>query len=141
MSGFVLDASVAVAWLFEDEATEATDALLDLLQDEMAFVPTLWYYEVGNVLLQSVKRKRITAEQMEMAWQRLRSLPLSRIEPEEQDAMAITKLALGEGLSFYDAIYLFAAQKEKRSLASLDKALRLAAPKHKVKVLPERTGS
>lgn len=141
MSGFVLDASVAVAWLFEDEAAEATDALLELLQTERALVPALWYYEIGNVLLQSVKRKRITTEQMEMAWQRLLSLPLATIKLEEQDVMAIAKLALGEGLSFYDASYLFAAQKEKVNLASLDKALRIAASKHKVKVLPERTGS
>ena len=32
MSTFVLDCSIAVAWLFEDEAKPQTDALLDRLR-------------------------------------------------------------------------------------------------------------
>lgn len=36
---FVLDSSVAMAWCFEDEATEATDAVLDRLRDDRALVP------------------------------------------------------------------------------------------------------
>ena len=40
MSGFVIDASVALAWCFEDEATEATRALLDRFEDERAEVPS-----------------------------------------------------------------------------------------------------
>ena len=38
---FVLDCSVAAAWLFEDEASEATDALLRRLRHDGAVVPGL----------------------------------------------------------------------------------------------------
>ena len=40
MSGFVLDCSIAVSWCFEDEAAEATDALLERARDEGALVPS-----------------------------------------------------------------------------------------------------
>jgi hypothetical protein len=33
MNRFVLDCSIAVAWLFEDEATAQTDDLLEQLQE------------------------------------------------------------------------------------------------------------
>ena len=50
MSLFVLDCSVTVAWLFADEASPQTDALLQRLTEGVAVVPNLWHLEVGNVL-------------------------------------------------------------------------------------------
>ena len=49
MSTFVLDCSIAAAWLFEDEASPETDNLLERLREDGALVPTLWHLEVGNV--------------------------------------------------------------------------------------------
>lgn len=40
--GFVLDASVALAWAFEDETSAYTEAVLDALTTGQAFVPTIW---------------------------------------------------------------------------------------------------
>ncbi len=49
---FVLDCSATMAWFFEDEATQYTQALLDeLANDEIAVVPSLWLLEVTNILL------------------------------------------------------------------------------------------
>ena len=42
---FVLDCSVTMAWLFPDEATEATGRLRDSLAEDRAFVPSLWPVE------------------------------------------------------------------------------------------------
>jgi hypothetical protein len=39
---FVLDCSMTMAWCFEDEASDETDAVLDLLKDSTAIVPTIW---------------------------------------------------------------------------------------------------
>ena len=36
-----------MAWVFPDEATEATNRLLDALTDGRAFVPALWPAEVA----------------------------------------------------------------------------------------------
>ena len=59
-----LDCSVAVMWLFEDEATPETDALLDQLAGDTALVPLHWRLEVGNVLAQAERRGRVTPAQV-----------------------------------------------------------------------------
>ena len=58
MSALVVDASVALAWCFEDEASPATDAVLDQVKDEGAVVPSLWHLELGNILLLAERRGR-----------------------------------------------------------------------------------
>ena len=60
MSGFVIDASVALAWCFDDEATEATRALLDRFEDGHAEVPSLWHLELANALAMGERKGRIT---------------------------------------------------------------------------------
>lgn len=46
---FVLDCSMTMAWVFLDEASEASDRLCESLVQDSAFVPALWPVEVGNV--------------------------------------------------------------------------------------------
>ena len=60
MSSFVIDASVALAWCFDDEATEATRALLDRFEGEQAEVPSLWHLELANALVSGERHRRIT---------------------------------------------------------------------------------
>ena len=55
---FVVDCSVAMAWLFSDEATAKTAALFNRLATETAFVPAWWFIEITNVLAMA-ERKRI----------------------------------------------------------------------------------
>lgn len=59
MTTSVPDCSLAMAWVFPDEATEATNRLLDALTDGRAFVPALWPVEVADVLLVATRRRRI----------------------------------------------------------------------------------
>src|SRR5205085_10304008 len=47
---FVVDCSIAMAWLFHDEATPKTAALLNRLATETALVPGWWFIEITNVL-------------------------------------------------------------------------------------------
>lgn len=64
MTRFVLDASVAVAWCFEDEKTAYTEAVLDRLAgDGEALAPALWPLEVANALVCAERRRRLTAAQ------------------------------------------------------------------------------
>ena len=48
MSDFVLDCSIAAAWLFDDEVTAQTDGLLEQLKDSRAFASNLWHIELGE---------------------------------------------------------------------------------------------
>jgi len=63
----VIDASVALAWCFKDERTEATASLLERVQTDAAAVPSLWRLEVANVLGLAERRRRITpADSLEL---------------------------------------------------------------------------
>lgn len=57
----VLDASLTMAWYFDDESTPATDALLDRVADASAVAPTVWRLEVANAFQTAIRRKRIDA--------------------------------------------------------------------------------
>ena len=58
---FVLDRSATLPWIFADEAAEATDQLLDTLQNgAQAWVPALWHLELANVLIGAQRRECYT---------------------------------------------------------------------------------
>jgi predicted nucleic acid-binding protein len=124
----VLDCSVAVAWCFDDEATAATDAILELLVEGTAVVPSLWHLELANVLAQSERRKRITPARAAELAALIQGLPIV-VDPETPSRAlgAILELARGERLSSYDAAYLELAMRLGLPLASQDKELRHAA--------------
>ena len=137
MSAFVLDCSIAVAWLFEDEATPETDALLDRLKEDSALVPSLWHLELGNVLAQAERRKRISAARTAAHLERLGRLPIVTDTETERRAFRETlTLARAHGLTTYDAAYLELAMRRGVELATRDKALMRAARGVEVQTLP-----
>ena len=50
MTGIVIDASVALAWCFPDEASGYADAALAALEGRTVIVPALWPIEIANAL-------------------------------------------------------------------------------------------
>jgi len=137
MAVFVVDASAALAWCFEDEASSFTDALLDRLRHgDQIVVPAHWPTEISNALLVALPKKRIKARQPELFWDELARLPIE-IEPPLTAPQAKTVLALGEkhGLTVYDAAYLELAQRRSLPLATLDADLRKAAQRDGVVAL------
>ena len=130
---FVLDCSITVAWLFDDESTPQTDELLDRLKDSGALVPALWRLELGNVLARAERLKRITAAQIADYLDLLDRSPIvTDTETESRAFREILALARSEGLTTYDAAYLELAVRRRLSLATLDKELIRAA--HRVQV-------
>ncbi|EQD52220.1 hypothetical protein B2A_06632, partial [mine drainage metagenome] len=74
---FVLDSSVTMSWFFADEATNATDELLDRLNsDGRAVVAAHWVLEVGNALLMAERRKRSTVAESSHFLAILAALPI-----------------------------------------------------------------
>lgn len=129
MANFVVDASAALAWCFEDEASKYADGLLERLSHgEQIVVPAHWPTEVLNGLLVAVRRSRIEAGQPALLWRELARLPIE-IEPPLSANQGTAILALGEkhGLTVYDAAYLELAYRRKLPLGSLDGDLRKAA--------------
>ena len=138
---FVLDASVAVAWCFEDEATKFTEGVLDLLSaGAEAVVPSIWPLEVSNALLVAERRKRIALAKVTALLVRIAGLPISVMPTDakrafEQILPMARQQGLSQGLSQYDAAYLELAVREGLALATLDGELQRAAKATGVELL------
>ena len=126
MTGFVVDASVAIAWIFEDEVTPETEAVLDRLSDQEAHAPGLWELEIANVVLSAERRGRISEIATAQIMERLRDLPI-RINPDNPRLHHLLEVARRYGLTSYDAAYLTLALQLNLPLATLDRDLAAAA--------------
>lgn len=125
----VVDASVAVAWCFEDEQSPFTEGVLDLLSaGTEALTPAIWPFEVANALLVAERRKRLTVAQVTALLGRVARLPVS-VEPVETGRAfeQILSVARQQNLSEYDAAYLELALRTGLPLATLDGKLKEAA--------------
>ncbi len=133
---FVLDCSVAMAWVFPDEANESTNALRESLLKDSAVVPALWPIEVGNVLLVATRRGRITEADWPHIRDSLEALPID-VDAESCNRVLETVLPVASehDLSVYDAMYLELALRLAVPLATLDKKLVAAAKVAGVEIL------
>jgi predicted nucleic acid-binding protein len=133
---FVLDSSVALAWVLPDEGNDVADELLERLLAESAVVPPIWPLEIGNVLLVALRRGRIRQEEFETVLERLARLPIEvDLEATDHALAGVVVLAAQLGLTTYDAAYLDLAQRRNLPLATLDKRLRAACATARLEVL------
>ena len=125
---FVLDASITLAWVFPDEATEATDRLLESLLERQAYAPCLWPIEVASAFLAATRRRRLEASRWPWIRHSLDALPIA-VEPVDAARVgsAVLELAQDRGISVYDAMYLELALRMGLPLATLDERLAAAA--------------
>lgn len=123
---FVVDASVTLAWCFEDAATPSTEAILDRLAGDSAVVPSLWELEISNVLLLAERRGRITESNSARFVALLGQLPIL-VDRAGVDMSSVLAAGRGHQLTAYDATYLVLAQREGVPLATLDVKLQAAA--------------
>jgi predicted nucleic acid-binding protein len=123
----VIDASLTMTWYFEDEATPATEELLDTVARTGAVAPPLWRLEVANGFQSAIRRKRIDAAYRDASIADLGRLPIT-VDPETDSHIWTTTLRLSDryGLTIYDACYLELAQRRNLPLATLDQQLRAA---------------
>jgi len=132
----VLDASVALAWCFDDETTAATQEVLERLDADRAIAPSLFPLEIANVLALAERRKRIRPSRVTEFVELIGTLA---IEIEEQTSSRalhdVLNLARGEALTAYDASYLELAMRLGLPLASKDVSLRQAATRLGVPLL------
>lgn len=121
---FVLDASVALAWCFDDERDPAADALRASLRDDHAIVPSHWRLEVANALRTGERRNRLTRADSEGYWADLHHLDIrAEPAPEKPDALRLLDLARQFELTVYDAAYLDLAMRRSLPLATRDERL------------------
>ncbi|MCL2787539.1 MAG: type II toxin-antitoxin system VapC family toxin [Micrococcales bacterium] len=136
----VVDASVALAWCFEDEATPDTDSILVRVRRNGGVVPSLWVVETSNALVTAWRRSRITDAVVQRLLALLGALPLEK-DPDQPGHAELVAVAQLHGLTTYDAAYLALAQSRGLPLATLDGKLAEAAARAGVVVLPSAVAS
>ena len=57
---FVLDASTTACWAFQDEQHPDADAALERMRTDQAIAPSLWWFEIRNILIVNERRKRLS---------------------------------------------------------------------------------
>jgi predicted nucleic acid-binding protein len=113
-----------MCWCFEEEATTATDRLLDRLLDDSAAVPALWHLEVANALALAERRGRITVADSAEFIELLDRLAIELDEETMPRAFGqILDLARSQRLTVYDAAYLELSMRLGVPLATKDAAL------------------
>jgi len=124
----VVDASVALAWCFRDEATEATDDIVVRVRGEGGIVPSHWMLEVVNALLVAERRGRIAASGISSHIGTIEALAVDvDLETDRRAGHESLALARAERLTLYDAAYLELAMRRGAILATLDVDLAAAA--------------
>ena len=132
----VVDASMAIAWLFADERTDAAHAVMLRVVSGGAFVPSLWRLEVANVLRNAVRRGRCDEAYVDRSLERLGRLPVEIDDETSMHAWTATRaLSREQGLTSYDAAYLELAVRKSQPLATCDADLIAAAGRCGVEVL------
>jgi predicted nucleic acid-binding protein len=117
---FVPDASVILKWVLEDEEKNrdnATALLRGWVEQEHEFVvPSLWLYEVGNVL--GIKRSKDA--------EKILGILLEYDFKEMKITKDVTSIAFAlmkeyRGVTFYDTIYHAVAIRNKGTMVTADK--------------------
>jgi len=111
LSGIVVDASVALAWCFPEEASEYADTVLVALEGHPVLVPAVWALEIMNAVVVAERRRRV-------------SQPEVRRFVELLDGLTINELSLPVGWNSLKATHrrqigctmpgVFAVKKEIR---------------------------
>jgi predicted nucleic acid-binding protein len=139
MTGFVLDASVAISWCFPSDHTENTPysrTILERTEQDDAVVPEICAFEIANaIFVAHNKRKRITETDILEYIQLLGSLAIRVVRGEWLKNIALESLARRHNLAAYDVAYLDLALREKLPLATADQELIRAAAAEGVAVI------
>jgi predicted nucleic acid-binding protein len=132
----VLDASLALAWCFEDEKTDETEEVHEFVMQKTAeiAVPAIFWTEVANGLLVGERRGRSTEEWTARCLEMLWDLPIREVPMAPEKVLG---MARRHGLTAYDAGYLHLAVELGGSpLMTVDKRLRAAANELKLPLIP-----
>jgi predicted nucleic acid-binding protein len=122
----VIDASVTIAWIAEDEKSEYADFALHAFGSDAAIVPGVWHWEIANVLLALERSGRIVDAIATYA--RVVQLPIDvELLAYSRDRRSITELELARKHHLSDAAYLALAKATSHPLATLDARLEGAA--------------
>jgi predicted nucleic acid-binding protein len=124
----IVDASVAVKWVFDEEGSDRAAVLL--AGHELA-APVLWLVEAANALWRRAQRGELTAEAADERIAVLAEAPVRALEIQTLVPDAL-KFAGELGHPVYDCLYLAAAMRCQGQVITADRRFHAAATKHAV---------
>ncbi len=134
----VIDASATIALLLNEDTEFSNIRALSTLANEPLIAPSHWGAEIGNALVNNVRRHRLDRAEIPSFIERLEELGIEvDTPPTFADIATIAKQAIEAGLTFYDAAYVHAARSRQASLFTLDRKMREVATTLKVPLLPQ----
>lgn len=129
---FVIDTSMAAAWLLPEDYSDVADTVMATV-DSPCPVPSLFWFEIRNILAMAERRGCIEAGGALISMERVRRLPLEDAGVGGDGASLL--LAARHTLSAYDAAYLALARARPTALATLDRKLATVARVEGITVL------
>lgn len=118
MTGYVIDASVAVKWLVTEAFSEQAVRLLDTNLTLIA--PELIYPEVANALWSLYRRGEMGREDVAEAIDVVKSAPIAIPVSMRHLAASASRLAADLDHPVYDCVYLALAIQEQHPIVTAD---------------------
>ena len=129
MSSFIIDASIAVKWVVEEEGTPAA---LTIRRRAQLLAPELLIAECANILLKKVQREELFKEEALFAARLLQAAEIE-LRPTRSLLETATRTAIELNHPAYDCVYL--------ALAIVTDCRFVTADERFVRKLAERRGS
>jgi predicted nucleic acid-binding protein len=122
----VVDASIAVKWVLDEPWSAEAQQLRHQWRQErrLLVVPSLFVYEISNVLYQRVRRGTLTADEAEIGRGALLSIRFQVVHPSSRWVRRAWDLATTQGHpATYDLFYVVAAEQVGGQLWTADRVL------------------
>ncbi|MCL1931141.1 MAG: type II toxin-antitoxin system VapC family toxin [Treponema sp.] len=134
---YVLDSSFIGAVIIPDEKNpRAEEMYMQIINSDEKYVPHLFFYEMANIFMNLLRRKRYSYDAVVQLSLVLSSIRL-RVDSETgiEFIQKLLRLCNEYNISSYDAAYLELAERTNAVLCTLDEDLRAAAEKRGVTLM------
>lgn len=131
----VVDASITVGWLLNEESAVQTEDVYKLVLNSGVVGPAIYPVEVANALRSALRRKSIDKTKRDAALSAFARFMVPDEGPQPSLAEIVT-VSDKHDITPYDASYVALAKLRSLSLATTDQAMARAARAEGLTVLP-----